>query len=263
VTSWIEFFTLLIAAGVAAEGVTAERARETWDGLIVTPLDGKTILSAKMIGAAWNARWGLILLGALWSVGLLAGALHPLGFAVALILLGFATWFMVALGTFMSLVSRDAAQASNRTLIPVLLLSGSFLVGYLPTRNATILMGVASVPLVNGLSLMSYRDIGAIVSGEGTLQVLADIGPSTGEGPLQVLATCALGTAGTALAAVGFTWSTFRRFDRAVGRPKRTPVMPAHPSPVSIYAPISSFPESPRAARSGREEAGAGEHSVA
>ena len=171
-----------------------------------------------MIGAAWNVRAGLLLLGLLWSVGLLAGALHPLGFAVALVLLGVATWFMVALGTFMSLVSRDAAQASNRTLIPVLILSGSFLVVYLPHRNATILMGVASVPLVNWLSLLSYHDIGAIVSGQGTIRELAEIGVSTGEGPLRVLATCVLATAGTAAAAAGLTRATWARFDRTVGQ---------------------------------------------
>ncbi len=53
----------IAATGMAAEGIISERARETWDGLIATPLDGRTILRAKMIGAAWRVRWGLILLG--------------------------------------------------------------------------------------------------------------------------------------------------------------------------------------------------------
>ena len=223
ITSWVEFFTLLIAAGVASEGVTAERARETWDGLIATPMDGRAILRAKMVGAAWKVRWGLIQLGVLWSVGLLAGAVHPLGFAAAVVLLGVATWFMVALGTFMSLVSRDSAQASNRTLIPVLLLSGSFLIGYVPTRYATILMGAASVPLVNWLSLVSYRDVGAIVMGQGAFGSLAEIGIFTGEGPFRVLVTYVLGTAGTAAAAAGLTRAALARFDQAVGRPTRSP----------------------------------------
>jgi hypothetical protein len=223
ITSWVEFFTLLIAAGVASEGVTAERARETWDGLVATSLEARAILGAKMIGALWKVRWGLVLLGFLWLVGLLAGAVHPLGFAAALVLLGVATWFVVALGTFMSLVSRDSAQASNRTLIPVLLLSGSFLIGYLPALNATILMGVASVPLVNWLSLLSYRDVSAIVSGQRTLSVLAEVGVSKSEGPLQLLATCTLEITGTAAAAVALTRAALSRFDRTVGRPERAP----------------------------------------
>jgi hypothetical protein len=221
VTSWVEFFTLLIAAGIAAEGITSERARATWDGLIATPLDGRTILGAKMLGAAWKVRWGVLLLVVLWSVGLLAGALHPLGFVAALVLLGVATWFMVALGTFMSLVSRDSAQASNRTLIPVLLASGSFLACALPTRISTILLGMGSVPFVNWLSLMSYRDVGELLSGQRTFSRLAEIGVSTGEGPLRVLATCILGTAGTAAAAAGLSRAALARFDRAVGRPER------------------------------------------
>ena len=183
ITSWVEFFTLLIAAGVAAEGVAAERARETWDGLVVTPLDGRTILGAKMMGAAWKVRWGLIVLSLLWSVGLLAGAVHPLGFTAALVLLGAATWLMVALGTFMSLVSRDTAQASNRTLIPVLLLSGSFVAIYLSGPRGTILLGAASAPIVNCLVLMSDRDVSAIVNGQGAFPLLAELGISTGEGP--------------------------------------------------------------------------------
>jgi hypothetical protein len=221
VTSWVEFFTLLIAAGVAAEGVTAERARQTWDGLITTPLDGRVILRAKMIGAAWKVRWGVILLAVLWSVGVLAGALHPLGFAAALILLGVATWFMVALGTFMSLVSRDTAQASNRTLIPVLLLSGSFLVCYLPMRAATILMGAGSAPLINWLSLLSYRDVGEIAIGRDPFRPLEEIGVHTYEGPLRVLSTCLLGTTGIAVGAGWFSRAAAARFDREAGRAER------------------------------------------
>lgn len=200
-TSWVEFFTLLIAAGVAAEGVATERARGTWDGLIATPLDGRVILRAKMLGAAWKVRWGVIQLGVLWSVGLLAGAVHPLSFAAAVVLLGAATWFMVALGTFMSLVARDTAQASNYTLIPVLLLLGSFIVWYLPVRPASILMGIGSAPFVNWLTLLSYREIAAIPPG--------------------VLPAWLLGAAGHAVGAAGLSRAACARFDRAVGRPMR------------------------------------------
>ena len=84
----------------------------------------------------------MFLLVVLWSVGLLAGALHPLGFVAALVLLGVSVGFMAALGTYVSLVSRDTPQASNRTLVPVLLLMGSFVACYLPPRIATCADGV-------------------------------------------------------------------------------------------------------------------------
>jgi hypothetical protein len=221
VTTWVEFFTLLIVAGVAAGGVTGERARETWDSLIMTPLSGLAILQAKRIGAIWKVRWAVFLLVVLWSVGLLAGALHPLGFVAALVLLGVSSWFMAALGTYASLVSRDTPQASSRTLVPVLLLTGSFVACYLPPRIATVVMGSASAPFVNWLSLASYGDIDEVVKGRETFGRLEDIGLYTYERPLRVLATCLLGTAGFAAGAGWLSWAAVIRFDRAVGRPER------------------------------------------
>ena len=221
VTTWVEFFILLIVAGVAAGGVTAERARETWDSLIMTPLSGLAILQAKRIGAIWKVRWAMFLLVVLWSVGLLAGALHPLGFVAALILLGVSIRFMAALGTYASLVSRDTLKASSRTLVPVLLLTGSFLACYLPPRIATVLLGSASVPFVNWLSLASYGDIAELAMGQETFGRLEEIGLYTYERPLRVLATCLLGTAGFAVGAGWLVRAADIRFDRAVGRPER------------------------------------------
>ena len=85
VSSWVEFFMLLIVAGVAAGSVTLERARDTWDSLIATPLDGRDILRAKMLGTIWKVRYGALLLFVLWSIGLLAGSVHPVGFGAAVV----------------------------------------------------------------------------------------------------------------------------------------------------------------------------------
>ena len=49
-------FSVLMVAGYAAEGVAVEKDRDTWLGLIATPLSGWEILRAKMIGAVWRAR---------------------------------------------------------------------------------------------------------------------------------------------------------------------------------------------------------------
>jgi ABC-type transport system involved in multi-copper enzyme maturation permease subunit len=241
-TSWVEFVTLLIAAGIAAGSVTTERARQTWDSLIATPLAGRAILRAKTIGAAWKVRWGFLLLGLLWSLGVLAGAVHPLGFAAALVVLAVATWFTVALGTFMSLVSRDTAQASSRTIVPVLLLSASFLVCYLPGQAATIRMGAGSVPLVNWLALVSYRDVGQVLIGEESFSPLWEIGIFTYESPRRVLATCLLGTAFLAAAALALSRAALVRFERAAGRPER----PAAPrdAPDALALPTHGQPPS-------------------
>ena len=219
-TSWVEFFTLLIAAGVAAEGVTTERAGDMGRpgrnsagpqgdpggqddrGRLERPL-GADLARHALVGRASH------------------GALHPLGFAAAVVLLGVATWFMVALGTFMSLVRARRRQASNRTLIPVLLLSGSFLIGYVPTRYATILMGLPRCRWSTGcrscLTATSARSSAAT----GRSASSAEIGVSTGDGPFRVLATFASSTTGTAAAAAGLTRTALARFTQTAE--SRTP----------------------------------------
>jgi hypothetical protein len=222
ITALAELVALIVVAGAAAEGVAAERTRGTWDSLLATPLDGREILRAKMIGAVWKARWGGLLLAVLWSAGLLAGSLHPLGVAAALAVLGISTWFMAALGTYASLVSRDVAQAMTRATTTVVLLTATFLACLTPTRRTSVVMGASSLPFVNWLCLVSYRDVREAV-GQGTFDYLTMMGIFTDEGPVRVVATCLIGTAGYAVAAAWLTLAAFRQFDRLAGRPERAP----------------------------------------
>ena len=221
VSSWVEFLMLLIVAGVAAVSVTLERARDTWDSLIATPLDGREILRAKMIGAVWKVRAGAFLLLVLWSIGLLAGSLHPVGFGAAVILLGVSMWFMAALGTFASLVSRDTSQASNRALIPALLLSGSFLLCYVPSRLTTVFMGLGSAPFVNWVCLVSSTEIRDVMSGDDTFRRLEYMNIYSYEGALSVLVACLVSIGVCAVAAICLSRAAFNRFDHVVGRPQR------------------------------------------
>jgi ABC-type transport system involved in multi-copper enzyme maturation permease subunit len=224
VTSWVEFFTVLAAAGIAATGLTEERARETWDSLLATPLGAQEIIQAKMIGAGWKVRWGALVLVVLWSVGVLAGSIHPLGFGAALLALIASIWLMTALGTYASLVSRDTAQASNRALIPALLLSGSFLVCYLGPRNTTVVLGAGSAPFVNYLSLVSHADVRdvAINRGRKPFSPIREIGLYTDERPSGVLAAFLLATVASSLAAAWLSRAAIARFDGAAGRPQRS-----------------------------------------
>jgi hypothetical protein len=220
ITSLTELVCLLIVAGAAAEGVAAERARATWDGLLATPLEAREILCAKMLGAVWKARWGIVLTLALWSAGLMAGALHPLGVAAALSLLIASTWFVAALGMLRSLVSRDVAHATARVLTPLILLTCTFVLCYWPSRMASVIMGAGSVPFVNCLCLMSYRDFGEAI-GQRRYGYLTMMGIFTNEAADRVLATYVIATAGYAAAAVWCTLAAIRRFDRIAGRPAR------------------------------------------
>ena len=183
----IELVCLLIVGASVAEGISSERAQATWDSLLATPLDGKEIVIAKMIGACWKARGGIVLVLVLWSAGLLTGSLHPLGVAAALSLLIASTWFMAALGTHASLVLRDASRATATTLIPLVLLTGTLLVSLFSRRPTTIVMGAGSVPYVNFLCLVSYQEFTEIVS-QGDIATCRTMGISTNDATGEVLA---------------------------------------------------------------------------
>ena len=99
-TGILDLLYVLMVAGAAAESVAAERERDTWLGLIATPLTGWEILRAKMLGAIWRTRGLALLMLALWIVGLLAGAVHPLGFLAALAGMVVSCGFLAAPGGF-------------------------------------------------------------------------------------------------------------------------------------------------------------------
>jgi hypothetical protein len=220
-TVLVGFLYSLTVAGLAAEAIPVERAQETWLGLIATPLEGREIVRAKMLGASWRARGGVLLLVALWTCGLLAGAVHPLGFAAALIVLGVSTWFFTALGTYASLRARDLRAASSAALFPVLLLDISgFLPWALPEAFQTVVLGAGSFPLVGCLALASYAEVREGLSA-GSSPTLETLGLASEEGASRALLVYALWVGGAALAALSLDRLAGRQFDRLIGRPYR------------------------------------------
>ena len=173
-----------------------------------------------MIGSVWKARWGIVLLLALWSAGLAAGSIHPLGAAAALALLVASTWFMAALGTYASQVSRDVTQASARATIPLILLISSCLCCWWPGRFTSVVMGAGSLPFVNSLCLVTCGDVAQAMR-QGTFSYLTTIGIFTNEGAGRVFVTYLIATTGYAAVAAWFTRAAFDCFDRVAGRPER------------------------------------------
>jgi hypothetical protein len=109
---------LLMAVAVrAASGISGERDRQTFDGLLTTPLDSDNILFSKWLGAIVSVRRGWLWLGALWGIGALTLGLHPLALLLLVV-----TWlvyaaFVAALGTWFSVVSRTTMRATVWTLL--------------------------------------------------------------------------------------------------------------------------------------------------
>jgi hypothetical protein len=226
----VVFFLSLTGAAHAAEGVAMERTRETWTGLIATPLSGGSILRAKRLGALWRVRWGVVPLLALWLVGLVAGGVHPLGVVLAVAGLAAGAWFCAALGTFFSLTSRDVAQASSWTLSLVLALCASAFVPLvainMTSQPALLLLGVGSMPFVSWMPLASYLEVERLFSPSRFNEALPGGAGQFGEWAIAVAATYVLAVAGHAVAAFCLCRVARARFDRIVGRPIRTSANP-------------------------------------
>ncbi len=220
-TGLLDLIYVLMVAGAAAESVAAERERETWLGLLATPLTGREILRAKMLGSIWRTRGLAFTMLALWTVGLLAGAVHPLGFLAALAGMAVSSWFLAALGVSMSLGSRDLRQSTGRVLGPLMLWLGLSALPFVLPGTSSLLMAAGSMPFQAWASLLSYDDIHAAIR-SGVPPQYAVIGIRSGDGVRIVLASWLIGTIAQAVGASLLTRSAFRGFDAAVGRPMRT-----------------------------------------
>ncbi len=157
----------------------------------------------------------------LCTIGLLAGAVHPLGYLFTMLNLAASLWMFAMWGVRASVGAKDMAAATSHGIYLALLLMFFLVLPFLlPRRFSSVLLAAGSHPSVVWLSLVSYRDVHDALR-YGTYPPLEWVQIRTGEGALRVLATCLIGTLGPVL--VG--WWSWRRavedFDRLVGRPWR------------------------------------------
>jgi hypothetical protein len=216
---FLMLYVVTIASGAAA-GVTAERDRDTWLGLLATTLTGWEIVRAKLIGAAWKSREGGCVLVALWTVGLLAGAVHPLGFLAAVAGLAASYGFFAALGVSLSMRVGPRRKASDLITLLYPLVTVSSLVILLPGR-AGVVLSAGSVPFLASCSLFSYEDVHAAIQSGPFPQFAVRSDFKTGVGARLVMATWLLGTLAQAAGTVYLTRSLCREFDAIAGRPTR------------------------------------------
>lgn len=88
----------MMGAGTVESQITFERDRKTWESLLMTPMTGAEILSSKrrvVERALWAVQRWLI---PLWLLGIVCGALNPLGVALAAVGLVTGTGLGLALG---------------------------------------------------------------------------------------------------------------------------------------------------------------------
>ena len=212
---------VVMVCGTAAMSIIVERECDTWQSLIATSLSPWEILQAKMLAAIWRARGAGLMLITLWTVGLLAGAVHPLGFLNAITGLIVIGAFYAVVGLSLSFRIGERKQANHMIILLVLcVLLFSGLAILLP-GGASVLLGACSSPFLVWSSLFSYEDVQSIIQ-SSVLPQLGETSIKPGVSARMVLAACWLATIAHAAGAFFLTRSTCRRFDALVGRPIRS-----------------------------------------
>ncbi len=138
---------MLQLAAMTAASFTSEREQDTWLSLLATPLEGAEILRGKMFAALRTTIHYPVTILALWLLGLAAGAVHPLGFVTAVAAGAMFTWFVTALGTYVSLKSKTTWRAQVWTQ------------GVIIAPHLCCLYFAPSILITMGLVLFSYADV--------------------------------------------------------------------------------------------------------
>ncbi len=215
------FLYPFMVAALVSESLLSERERDTWLGLIATPLSGRQILGSKILGTIWKTDLFLWLMLGLWLLGLITGAVHPIGFVAVLAELGISTWFVTATVAYLTIWSRDREQVNARVLYPFLVLNvGVMALFFLPARFTSVFFGLGSIPLMGDIALLSYDDVQAAIH-LGTCPRLATIGIHSEERAWTILAAFLIHLGGHAALAFFAMRAAFRGFDASVGRPMR------------------------------------------
>ena len=231
---------VVMVCGTAAMSLILERERDTWHSLISTSLTAWEILRAKMLVGIWRARAAALMLITLWTVGLLAGAVHPLGFlnAVAgLIVIGA---FYAAFGVSLALQIGDRKQIDNIIILFVLVVLPISGLAIMLQGSASVLFGACSTPFLIWSSLFSYEDVQSAVR-SGVFAQLGGTSIKPGVSSRIVLSACWVATIVHGVVAIVLMRSTCRRFDALVGRPVRSSLVSKKPA-ARVIAPAGVSP---------------------
>jgi ABC-type transport system involved in multi-copper enzyme maturation permease subunit len=216
---------LLAVALRASSSVTGERERQTWDSVLVTPLESNAILFGKWLGAILSMRWAAVWLAAIWISGLAWAGLSilavPLLATACLVYAG----FLSSLGLCLSMMSRSSLRANIGTMVATGFLANGYWVlifGVIFKQEFSesfhqFIMAALTPPLSLGVVAFTSREI------EGTV----------GE-TRKLVAFAMIGMAGWVAGTVLLWFLASARFrsmtGRRIGIPPKVPAN--HPSPV-------------------------------
>src|SRR5262249_55242081 len=154
-----------LIGGIASDVCGTERLKDTWSGLLATPLQPRDILRSAILATIWRTHEAFGTVFVLWTIGLAAGAIHPLGYVVSLLELAASVWMMAVLGVLGSIRAEKAELASGQGALVAL---GLTLTGalplLLPVGLNSVLWGSGSLPFMLWTSLVSYREVAAALA---------------------------------------------------------------------------------------------------
>ncbi|HEV3145445.1 MAG TPA: ABC transporter permease subunit [Gemmataceae bacterium] len=109
---------MLLAVGVRAAGsITGERARQTFDELLASPLENRDIIHGKWLGSVLSVRRGWIWLGLVLLVGFVSGGVNWLGISMFIGAWLIYAGFFALLGLWFSTVCRNTFRSTVATLL--------------------------------------------------------------------------------------------------------------------------------------------------
>ena len=129
--AWLRaiFVTIIVSTGLflpwlvqwaiglrAAVSIASERERQTWDSILTTPLEGKEIVTAKMLGSVTALRWVLGAVAFAWVTAVVCGEITVGEFVVYVLNVVTVGFFMAAVGVWFSLCSKTTVWAMTLTL---------------------------------------------------------------------------------------------------------------------------------------------------
>jgi hypothetical protein len=206
---------IAVAFMTAVETLKGEQTRDSWLALISTPLSGGEILDGKLAGTLWKVRDGAFTLLGLWWIGVISGAIHPIGFVMASGVLIATAFFFIAQGQALALFSLHPERSGKPVISPV----------FLPVLIAATLVQIAAPMMLVWASLFSYEDWASILD-SGLFPQFTETDLANTMRARSVLVTCLSGMTILALGAALLLHTNARSFDESIGRPTKPAFRP-------------------------------------
>jgi ABC-type transport system involved in multi-copper enzyme maturation permease subunit len=206
----------LMLASSAATGFTTEREKDTWVSLISTPLDGREIVTGKILGAFWRVRGLLATLLLIWLMGVVSGAVHPLGLLAVVVLTSLYALFIALVATCFSLRCKSSVRSVTATIGVLVFLNGGYLFCCVPFMHGSgeMVFLAGFTPMIVTGAVFTFTELEAFFHLSHGFTI-----PSRADVSMLVFFSVVL----HASAAFALLHTCLNQFETVVDRPRKSP----------------------------------------